>query len=70
VNKKPTIIAKANGRLAAQGHEATTTLQTVRDVGATAPAFFLNFKNKQTLYSTTFEDVSDRYLKCVRVLKL
>jgi hypothetical protein len=68
VNKKQTIIAKATGRLAAQGHEATTTLQTAREVGATVPAVFYNFKNKQTLYSTVFEDASSMYLKRALVL--
>ena len=70
VNKKQTIIAKATGLLAAQGHEATTTLQITREVGAPAPAVFNNFKNKQTLYSTIFEDAPDRYLERALVLKL
>jgi AcrR family transcriptional regulator len=69
VNVKQTIIAKATGLFAAQGHEATTILQFFREVGATVPAVFYNFKNKHTLYSTSLEDTSDRYLECPLVLK-
>jgi AcrR family transcriptional regulator len=70
VNEKQTIIAKATGRFAAQGHELTTALQIAGEVGTAAPAVFYNLKNKQTLYSTISEDASDRYLERALALKL
>ena len=69
MNKKQTIIAKATGLLAAQDHEATTTLQIAREVGATEPAVFYYFKSKQPLYSTSLEDAPDKYLKRAVELK-
>jgi predicted transcriptional regulator len=43
---KPAIVVTATRLFAAQGYEATTTLQIAREVGVTEPAVFYYFKNK------------------------
>jgi hypothetical protein len=60
VNNKISILATGIRPFAWQSNEATTTFQFARDDGAaTAPLFFYNFKNNQTLYSTVFEDAAN-----------
>ena len=47
---------------AAQGFDATTTLQISREVGVTEPTIFYHFKNKQHFFNTILEDALSRYL--------
>ena len=46
---------------AAQGFDATTTLQISREVGVTEPTIFYHFKNKQHFFNTILEDALSRY---------
>jgi AcrR family transcriptional regulator len=70
VNKK-TIIFKTGIRLfAAQGYEATTTLQVAREVGVTEPAVFYHVKSKNAFFSSILEKASTVYLKRIDALDL
>ena len=55
---------------AAQGYDATTTLQISREVGVTEPTIFYHFKNKQHFFNTILEDALKRYLGRFEQLKL
>ena len=70
MNKK-TIIFKTGIRLfAAQGYEATTTLQVAREVGVTEPAVFYHVKSKNAFFSSILEKASTVYLKRIDALDL
>jgi AcrR family transcriptional regulator len=69
LNVKPAIIATATRLFAAQGYEATTTLQIAREVGVTEPAVFYYFKNKQSLFSAILEAAaSEIYFQRIEAL--
>jgi AcrR family transcriptional regulator len=55
---------------AAQGYDATTTLQISREVGVTEPTIFYHFKNKQHFFNTILEDALSRYLGRLEQLNL
>jgi AcrR family transcriptional regulator len=63
VNSKAAIFKTAIRLFAAQGFEATTTLQIARETGITEPAVFYHFKNKNTLFSAIVEVGTDFYVK-------
>lgn len=63
MNKKTIIFKTAIRLFAAQGYEATTTLQIAREVGVTEPAVFYYFKNKQSLFSAILEVAGEIYFK-------
>jgi AcrR family transcriptional regulator len=65
---KPAIIATATPLFAAQGYEATTTLQIARKVGVTEPAVFYYFKNKQSLFSAILEAAASIYFQLIEEL--
>jgi AcrR family transcriptional regulator len=70
LNKK-TIIFRTGIRLfAAQGYEATTTLQVARAVGVTEPAVFYHVKSKNAFFSTILEQASNVYFKRIDALDL
>ena len=56
MNKRQIILDTAVRLFAAQGYEATTTLQIAREVGVTEPAVFYHFKNKESLFSVILEE--------------
>jgi AcrR family transcriptional regulator len=68
LNVKPAIIATATRLFAAQGYEATTTLQIAREVGVTEPAVFYYFKNKQSLFSAILEAAAEIYFQRIDAL--
>ncbi|MCP4629350.1 MAG: helix-turn-helix transcriptional regulator [bacterium] len=47
---------------AAQGYDATTTLQVSREVGVTEPTIFYHFKNKQHFFNAILEDALNHCL--------
>ena len=61
MNKKTIIFETAIRLFAAQGYEATTTLQIAREVGVTEPAVFYHFKSKSAFFSTVLEEASKVY---------
>ena len=63
MNKKAAIFKTAIRLFAAQGYEATTTLQIAREVGVTEPTVFYHFKNKSALFSTIIETASAIYME-------
>ncbi len=63
MNKKAAIFKTAIRLFAAQGYEATTTLQIAREVGVTEPTVFYHFKNKTALFSTIIETASAIYME-------
>ena len=70
MNKK-TIIFRTGIRLfAAQGYEATTTLQVAREVGVTEPAVFYHVKSKNAFFSTILEEASTVYFNRIDALDL
>ena len=70
MNKKTIIFKTAIRLFAAQGYEATTTLQVAREVGVTEPAVFYYFKRKNDLFSAVLEEASTNYLKRIESLDL
>ncbi len=70
VNKKKTIMKAAIRLFAAQGYEATTTLQVAREVGVTEPTVFYHYKNKSNFFNTILEDASRCYFGRLDALKL
>ena len=63
MNKRQAILDTAVRLFAAQGYEATTTLQIAREVGVTEPAVFYHFKNKESLFSVILEEALNVYLQ-------
>ena len=70
MNVKQAIIETATRLFAAQGYEATTTLQIAREVGVTEPAVFYYFKNKQSLFSAILEAAAEIYFQRLDALDL
>ena len=68
MNKKTIIFKTAIRLFAAQGYEATTTLQIAREVGVTEPAVFYHFKSKSAFFSTILEEASTVYLNRIDAL--
>lgn len=62
VNKKESIFKTGIRLFAAQGFEATTTLQIAREVGVTEPAVFYHFKSKNAFFSAILEQASTVYI--------
>ena len=61
MNKRDTIFRTGIRLFAAQGFEATTTLQIAREVGVTEPAVFYHFKSKSAFFSTILEQAISVY---------
>ncbi|MDB4303866.1 TetR/AcrR family transcriptional regulator [Desulfosarcina sp.] len=70
MNKKSIIFETAIRLFAAQGYEATTTLQIAREVGVTEPAVFYHFKSKSAFFSTILDEASIVYLNRIDALAL
>ena len=70
MNKKKIIFKTAIRLFAAQGYEATTTLQVAREVGVTEPAVFYYYSGKDTLFSAVLEEASTSYLKYIESVDL
>ena len=70
MNKKETIFKTDIRLFAAQGYEATTTLQIAREVGVTEPAVFYHFKSKSVFFSTVLEEASKVYFNRIDALDL
>ena len=70
MNKKTIIFKTAIRLFAAQGYEATTTLQIAREVGVTEPAVFYHFKSKSAFFSTILEEASTVYINRIDALDL
>ena len=68
MSKKASIFKTAIRLFAAQGYEATTTLQIAREVGVTEPAVFYHFKSKSAFYSTILEEASKAYFDRIDAL--
>lgn len=62
MNKKETIFQTGIRLFAAQGFEATTTLQIAREVGVTEPAVFYHFKSKSAFFSVILEQAISVYI--------
>ena len=70
MSKKASIFKTAIRLFAAQGYEATTTLQIAREVGVTEPAVFYHFKSKNAFFSTVLEAAAKAYLNRIESLTL
>jgi AcrR family transcriptional regulator len=70
VNRKASIFNTAVRLFAAQGYEATTTLQIAREVGVTEPAVFYHFKSKSAFFSTVLETAAKAYLNRIESMTL
>ena len=68
MNKKTIIFKTAIRLFAAQGYEATTTLQIAREVGVTEPAVFYHFKSKSAFFSAILEEASKVYFNRIDAL--
>jgi AcrR family transcriptional regulator len=70
VNKRETIFKTGVRLFAAQGFEATTTLQVAREVGVTEPAVFYHVKSKSAFFSTILEQAISVYIDRIDALDL
>jgi AcrR family transcriptional regulator len=70
VNRKASIFNTAVRLFAAQGYEATTTLQIAKEVGVTEPAVFYHFQSKNAFFSTVLEAAAKTYLERIDALAL
>lgn len=68
MNKRETILKTGIRLFAAQGFEATTTLQIAREVGVTEPAVFYHFKSKTAFFSAILEQAGSAYIGRINVL--
>ena len=62
MNKRESIFKTGIRLFAAQGFEATTTLQIAREVGVTEPAVFYHFKSKSAFFSAILEQAISVYI--------
>ena len=59
-DKRKRIIETAGRLFAEQGYEGTTTLQIVREAGATEPLLYYHFKGKEDLFTFILKSAFDR----------
>ena len=62
--KKQAILKTAARLFAAQGFDATTTLQIAREAGATEPLIYYHFKGKDDLFTRIIKTGFLAYLSC------
>jgi AcrR family transcriptional regulator len=70
VNKRESIFKTGIRLFAAQGFEATTTLQIAREVGVTEPAVFYHFKSKNAFFSAILEQACTVYVDRIDMLAI
>jgi AcrR family transcriptional regulator len=63
IKKKKKIIEAACRLFAGQGYEATTTVQIVKEAGATEPLLYYHFKDKEDLFTSILVSAFDRVFK-------
>ncbi len=61
MTKKETILKTAARLFAAQGFDATTTIQLAREAGVTEPLIYYHFKGKDELFTRILEATYDTY---------
>ena len=63
IKKKPKIIEVAGRLFAEQGYDGTTTVQIVKEAGATEPLLYYHFKDKEDLFTSILVSAFDRVFK-------
>ena len=62
-DKRKRIVETAGRLFAEQGYDGTTTLQIVREAGATEPLLYYHFKGKEDLFTFILKSTFDRVFK-------
>jgi len=68
LSKKDTLVKTAARLFAAQGFDATTTIQIAREARITEPLIYYHFKGKEDLFLHILEKGSDGYLSRMKTL--
>jgi len=63
IKKKRKIIEAASRLFAEQGYDGTTTVQIVKEAGATEPLLYYHFKDKEDLFTSILVSSFDRIFK-------
>jgi len=63
IKKKQKIIEVAGRLFAEQGYEGTTTVQIVKEAGATEPLIYYHFKGKEEVFTSILVSAFDRLFK-------
>ena len=63
IKRKRKIIEVASRLFAEQGYEGTTTVQIVKEAGATEPLLYYHFKDKEEVFTSILVSAFDRILK-------
>jgi len=69
MSKKETILKTAARLFAAQGFEATTTIQIAREAGVTEPLIYYHFKGKDDLFTRIIAATFSEYFRRMEVLE-
>ena len=63
IKKKRKIIEAASRLFAEQGYDGTTTVQIVKEAGATEPLLYYHFKDKEDLFTTILMSAFEQIFK-------
>jgi AcrR family transcriptional regulator len=69
MSKRETILKTAAKLFAAQGFEATKTLQIAREAGATEPLIYYHFKGKDDLFTRIIDATFSEYFSRIDALE-
>ncbi len=69
MDKKQAILKTAARLFAAQGFDATTTIQIAREAGATEPLIYYHFKGKDDLFTRIIGATFSEYFSRIDALK-